>query len=171
MSKSEAEYEAQIADLSRRLEAEKGKALAAARAQAQAEREAVKAKEHADTYRAETDVMIMQAADHLRQGYSIGVGIFALSCWAGEVVRRKDQARRMLHRQTSMVKILADFVSFAKTKNQSLFDAAVKDAETAVSVFKTNTDRLKEEGWQALMVLSKNESDETLKKIREILEA
>jgi hypothetical protein len=160
----------EIESLKKKLAAAEGKALAAARAQTSAERDAKKAAEAAQTYREETDQMIERSAEHMKQAFAIGIGIWSLSRWAQDRIRQKDYARRMLHRHTSMIKILNDLVQGSKSNNRQMIEAALKDAETAVSVFKTNGERLISEEWETALVLCHKQSDEKLKRVRAVID-
>lgn len=171
MSDTETTLRAEIAALTRKLQAAEGKALTAARAQAGAEREAVKAGELAQVYRDETDQMIANAADQLKQAMGISMGVWALGQWAMAASRLRDHALRQLHRENDYVKILSDFVSGSKSGNRATLETALRDAEKACTIFKGNTEKLHLQRWEMLVLHASKRSAEKYAQIRAILES
>lgn len=162
-------FTSEIEDLKKKLAAAEGKALAAARAQAAAEREAQRAGQAAQVYRDETDQLIANAADQLRQGWSIGVGIWSLGQWAYATAKRKDYAARLLHREDAVMKILADFVSGHRNGNKATLETALRDAERAVTIFKANTEKLNLDRWEMLILHVGKVNAEKMEKAKAIL--
>lgn len=162
-------FTSEIEDLKKKLAAAEGKALAAARAQAGAEHAAKKAGIDAQVYRDETDQLIANAADQLCQGWSVGVGVWSLAHWAIAHAQRKDYAARMLHREDSVMKILADFVSASKSGNRATMETALRDAERAVTIYKSNSEAVNLDRWEKILLHAGKISKEKMDRVKAIL--
>jgi hypothetical protein len=115
--------------------------------------------------------MISNAADQLKQAWAIGVGIWSLGQWAYAQTKRRDITARMLMREDTVMKNLADFVSAHKSGNRVALETALRDAEKAVTIYKANSEKVHMDRWELTLLAIGKTSADKMAQVRAILES